>query len=263
MAFAESIVQTMDIIFLIIKWGWWLFILIYLAILKLYVYKNFPIEVIILERRGNSYIKTNDRAGRYVDPYTGIIGYKLKKAKDTIPVVDFECVLYNNRQDLGLLDKLMNKLWANAGTMFLHKYGSKQYKPVKVSDDPNSKIEWVEVTDEKGNPITVSILKPINPTDKLAGLGFEVVDWDNMNFMVQEQRASIERRKKKSEFWKQIVIPAMIIGGAVVVSIVMIKFGYDAMVAVKSTSVPQQQAQVPAADPTDPNIPIIGDMLPK
>ena len=35
-----------------------------------------------------NHIKTNDRVGKYIDKYTGLIGYKFMKTKDTIPVVD-------------------------------------------------------------------------------------------------------------------------------------------------------------------------------
>ena len=257
---ADALIQTIDTIWLVIKYGWWLGILIWIVITKA-IYKNYPIEAVIVEKRGNNHVKTNDRVGKYVDKLTGLVGYKFMKSKDTVPVVDFEWIMHNNRQDLGIFDKLLNKLWGNAGTAFFYKYGSKQYKPIKVGEDNNSKVEWKEVTDDKGNPIYVSIIQPIDPRDKMAGLNFEVVDWDNMNFMVQEQRASIERRKKASEIWKQILLPAIIIGGAVVISIVMIKFGYDFAVNIKGSAAPTPET--PQKDPTNPNIPVIGDMLPK
>lgn len=252
--------QVIDTVWLVIKYGWWLAIILWLIV----VWKrngNYPIEAVIIEKRGNNHVKTNDRVGKYIDKYTGMIGYRFLKTKDTIPVVDFEWILHNSRADMGLTDKLYNKLWGNAGTAFFYKYGSKQYKPIKVGEDENSKIEWKEVTDDKGNPLKISIIQPIDPRDKMAGLDFEVVDWDNMNFMTQEQRASIERRKKSSEFWKQILIPAMLIGGAVVVVVIMMKFGYDFAMNMKA-EVPTQQTQAPA-ETTNPNIPIISDLVPK
>lgn len=257
---ADPLIQTIDTIWLVIKYGWWLGIVLWIIVLKM-IYKNYPIEAVIIEKRGNNNVKTNDRVGKYVDKLTGMVGYKFMKSKDTIPVVDFEWIMYNNRQDLGILDKLLNKLWGNAGTAFFYKYGSRQYKPVRVGQDPNTQIKWEEVKDSKGNTILVSIIRPIDIRDRMAGLNFEVVDWDNMNFMVQEQRASHERRKKASEIWKQIVVPALIIGGAVVVAIVMLKFGYDFAVNMKDTNLPRPET--PKADPTNPNIPVIGDMLPK
>lgn len=256
---ADALIQTIDTIWMIVKYGWWVAILLWIVILKM-IYKNYPIEAVIIEVRGDNHVKTNDRVGKYVDKLTGLIGYKFMKSKDTIPVVDFEWLMHNDKQDLGLFDKINSKLWGNAGTAFFYKYGSRQYKPVKIGEDTKTKVDWEEVKDEKGNPILVSIIKPIDPRDKMAGLNFEVVDWDNMNFMVQEQRASMERRKKASEIWKQIVIPALIIGGAVVVSIVMIKFGYDYAVDMKNTNLQPTQ---PVKDSTNPNIPVISDLLPK
>jgi hypothetical protein len=260
MAGVDTAFAVIDTVWLVIKYGWWLVVLLIIAYIKIRN-KNYPIEAVIIEKRGNNHIKTNDRVGKYVDKYTGLIGYKFMKSKDTIPVVDFDWILHNNRQDIGLADKIYNKLVNCAGTAFFYKYGSKQYKPVKVGEDENSKIEWEEVKDPKGNPITVSIIKPIDPRDKMDGLDFEVVDWDNMNFMTQEQRASIERRKKSSEFWKQIVIPAMIIGGAVVVVVIMMKFGYDFSMNMKNTNM-QPVSETPK-EITNPNIPVIGDLMPK
>jgi hypothetical protein len=257
MAGVETAFGTIDTIWLIVKYFWWVAIVIWAAVVKIRNNK-YPIEAVIIEKRGNNHIKTNDRVGKYVDKYTGMIGYKFMKTKDTIPVVDFDWIMYNNKQDMGITDKVYNKLMSNAGTAFFYKYGSKQYKPVKVNGDPNGTIEWQEITDDKGNPIKVSIIQPIDPRDKLAGLNFEVVDWDNMNFMTQEQRASIERRKKSSEFWKQVLIPAMLIGGAVVVVVIMMKFGYDFAMDMKNSNNVQQ----PTADPTDPNIPLLKDILP-
>ena len=254
-----DIASTIDTVWMVVKYGWWLGILLWIVILKA-IYKKYPIEAVIIEKRGNNHIKTNDRVGKFVDKYTGLIGYKFMKSKDTIPVVDFEWIMHNNKQDLGIFDKINTKLWGNAGVAFFYKYGSRQYKPVKVEGDNNSKIDWEEIKDDKGNPILVSIIKPIDPRDKMAGLNFEVVDWDNMNFMVQEQRASIERRKKASEFWKQIVIPAILIGGAVVVVIVMMKFGYDAMNNMLAKGTPQAPV---TQESTNPNIPVISDILPK
>jgi hypothetical protein len=260
MAAVDVILQIFNTVWLVIKYGWWLALIVMILFIKKRN-NSYPIEAVIIEKRGNNHIKTNDRVGKYIDKLTGLTGYKFMKSKDTIPVVDFDWIMHNARQDLGIFDKLYNKLWGNAGTAMFYKYGSRQYKPVKVSEEVNAKVEWKEVLDENGNPLRISVLKPIDPRDKMSGLNFEVVDWDNMNFMVQEQRASIERRKKASELWKQILLPAMIIGGAVVVAIVMLKFGYDFAVDLKSSGA--TNPITPVTDPTNPNIPIIGDMLPK
>jgi hypothetical protein len=253
----ETILSIFNIVWLAIKYGWWIALLLIIVFVKK---RNnaYPIEAVIFEKRGNNHIKTNDRVGKYVDKLTGLTGYRFMKTKDTVPIVDFEWIMHNARQDLGIIDKLYNKLWGNAGTAVFYKYGSRQYKPVKIGEGENQKVNWEEVKDSQGNPVIVSILKPLDPRDKMCGLNFEVVDWDNMNFMVQEQRASIERRRKNSELWKQILIPALIVGGAVVVAIVMLKFGYDFAVDMKNTQLP-----TPVPDNTNPNIPIIGDMLPR
>ena len=87
--------------------------------------QKYPIEAVIVERRGNNHVKTNDRVGKYVDKLTSLTGYKFMKSKDSIPVVDFDWIMHNARQDLGILDKLYNKLVPNAGTAMFYKYGSK------------------------------------------------------------------------------------------------------------------------------------------
>ena len=43
----------------------------------------------------------------------------------------------------------------------------RQYKPIKVGEEADSKIEWEEVKDEKGNPIRISVIKPVDPRDKM------------------------------------------------------------------------------------------------
>jgi hypothetical protein len=261
MTAVEMITQTLDMVVFILKWFWWLIIVGILFGMKM-AYKKYPVDVVIVEKRGKNLIRSNDRAGKYVDPYTGMIGYKLQKSGDTIPVVDFDWVMHNNFQPTNVFERIVNFLRGNAGAIFLYKYGSRQYKPVKISQDGKTVVKWEEVKDAKGNPILVSIIRPIDPREKMAGLDFEVVDWDNMNFMTQEQRASIERRKKKSEMWKQILIPALMIGAAVIICIVMIKYGYDAMNSLLGKGSPQPTTDVPKENP-NPNIPIIGDMLPK
>lgn len=259
MSASNTIISTLDTVWFIIKWFWWFGLLIGLFIMKK-LYSRFPIEAIIFEKRGKNLIKTNDRCGKYIDPLTGLQGYKLSSTKETIPVLDFDWVIHNNVKHMSIFERLVHYLRGNAGTVFLFKYGSRQYKPIQVEQNGKVEIKWEEVKDAKGNPILVSIYKPIDPRDKMAGLDFEVVDWDNMNFMVQEQRASIERRKKKSEIWKQILIPALLIGAAIVISIVMIKYGYDAMNSMLARGSPVVQ-ETPKT--TGANVPVISNLLPK
>ncbi len=258
MAVTDTIIQFFDILWLIIRYGWWVILLVTFLVIRK-INSKYPIEAVIIEKRGNNYIKTNDRVGKYEDKFTGLVGYKFMKSKETIPVLDFDWIMHNSRKDLGIIDKLYNRIFPVAGTAFFYKYGSRQYKPIKIGEDPYAKTEWEEVKDENGNPVVVSIIKQLDARNGLSGLNFEVVDWDNMNFMVQEQRASIERRKKAGEIWKQILIPALIIGGAAVVSIVMLKFAYDFSLNMKGSGVPNS----PSSNLTNPNIPIIGDLLPK
>lgn len=259
MAVESTIVEIFSVIKFILIWFWWAIVLGWLFLLK-FLYKKFPIECVIIEKRGNNLIKTNDRAGRYVDPYTQLTGYKLMKAKDTIPVIGYDWVLHNNYQATNIFDRLVKFLRPEMGTIFLFRYGSKQYKPLMIKDKTEGMpIKYQEVKDEQGNSIWVNVYQQFDPRDKLGALDFEVVDWDNMNFMVQEQRASIERRKKKSEFWLSIAIPAIIIAGAVIFSIVMIKYGYDYGVSMKSGV----STAAPADKPAEvPNIPIISDAMP-
>ena len=260
MAGTDVILQAMDSIVFFLKWFWWVLILLVLFGMKM-KYKRWALDVVIIEKRGKNLVKTNDRAGKYTDKLTGLIGYRLQKNNDTIPVVDYDFVLHNNAQHTTIFDRIIQYLRGNAGTIFLYKYGTRQYKPIKVQENGKTEVKWEEVKDAKGNPIIISVYKPIDPRDRMAGLDFEVVDWDNMNFMVQEQRASIERRKKQSEIWKQILIPALIIGASIVVSIVMIKYGFDAMNSFLNKGQPAQAAT--PKDNTNPNIPVIGDLMPK
>ncbi len=78
---------TLDIIFNafmtfwdILKWTWWILFIGWMFFLKV-KWKNFPLEAIIIEKRGDNLIKTNDRLGKYTDPFTSVTGYRLLKSK--------------------------------------------------------------------------------------------------------------------------------------------------------------------------------------
>ena len=251
----EYIMQIVEVAKFILIWFWWAILLVIIIILKV-KWKNWPIEAVIIEKRDKNLVKTNDRAGRYKDPYTGITGYKLMKAKDSIPVVNFNAVLHNNAQATTIFDKLVNLLRGNAGTIFLFRYGSKQYKPMRINVNGKVSTRLEEVKDKEGNPIFIPVYEIIDPRQKLGTLDFEVVDWDNMNQMVQEWKTTIDRRQKQKEFWKQIVIPAILIGATVIFAIVMIKFGYDFATNLKGSA--------PVADKTaeKPNIPVVNNLIP-
>jgi hypothetical protein len=243
----------------VIKWTWWLFIVVWLIVLKV-KWKNWPLDAVIIEKRGNNLIRTNDRAGKYSDPYTNITGYRLMKAKDTIPVLNFEWILHYSYKPTNLFERLVHLLRGNVGSVFFFKYGTKQYKPIYIQKNRESKRILQEMKDKDGNPIFINIYEQFDPRRHLGALDFEVVDWDNMNFMVQEQRASILRRQKQGEWVKQFLIPILIIGASIIFCIIMIKYGYDFAINLKSsgTSNNQPDAEKPA---TVPNIPIISDIL--
>jgi len=256
MAIADQIFEYINLTMTIVFWGW-PFFLIFLAFIAKMKWKAYPVDVVIIEKRGENLIKTNDRAGKYDDHYTGITGYKLLKSKDTIPIVNYEWVLHNNQLPTNLLEKLTNLLRPTIGTLFFFRYGSKQYKPIKVNQKGNLTLQLQEMKDKNGNPQFIKIYQQFDPRDKLGALDFEVVDWDNMNFMVQEQRATHLRRQKKGEFLKQIIIPLGAMVVAALVCILMLKFSYDWAVQMKNTQAPE-----PTGPATAPDIPIIGGLVP-
>ena len=255
MTVANTLYQLYSGFYFFMFWFWWLIILGWILLLK-FLHKNWKVEAIIIEKRGDNLIKSNDRATRYTDVYTGVTGYRLQKAKDTIPIVNYDWVLHNVAVPTTLFDRIINFVRGNVGTIFLFRYGSRQYKPIKIKQGDQIKTIYKEIKDKKGNPVYVRIYKPFDPRDVLGVLDFEVIDWDNMNFMVQEQRASIERRKKKGDFWKGIVIPLMILAITALVCIVMIKFSFDYAASIRGSAKP---ANAPAEAP---NIPVISNIVP-
>lgn len=256
MAFIDVLLETFDTIKLVLIYGWPFIILIWLFALKI-KWKKWPVEAIIIEKRGSNLIKTNDRAGRYTDPYTGLTGYRLQKSKDTIPILNYDWVLHNVAVPTTLFERFVNLIRGNIGTIFLFRYGSKQYKPINIKGDKRTKVSYKEMKDNKGKSFFNKIYIPFDPRSKLGVLDFEVIDWDNMNFMVQEQRASIIRRQKKGEFMKQILIPMGIMIITALVCIVMIKFAFDYAVTLKSSPAPTPKEPV-----TKPNVPVVGDLIP-
>jgi len=238
-------------------YGWWLILLIWMFVLK-YKYKPWPVEAVIIEKRGDNLIKTNDRAGRYIDPYTKVTGYKLQKAGDTIPVLNYDWVLHNVYKPTTLSEKIVHFLRGNIGTIFLFRYGSKQYKPIKIDENGQTKTIMKEVLGNDGKPIMINVYQPFDPRDKLGALDFEVVDWDNMNFMVQEQRASIERRTKKTAWMAQFAVPIAALAITAIICIIAIKLTFD----YAGTISPQKNTQTTSNIAEPPNIPVISDVIP-
>jgi len=257
MAIAETIFGFVDVGIFILKWFWWVILLLIIFINKL-VWKTWVMEVIIIEKRGDNLVKTNDRARKYVDS-SGLVKYQLMKSKDTLPVINFNWVVHNNTVHTNFFERYINLLRPTVGTIFLFRYGSKQYKPINIKTKDGLKTEWKEIKDSSGQSLFINIYEQIDPRDKLKSLDFEVVDWDNMNFMVQEQRSSVERRKNNREKWMQIILPLSAIVLSAFVIIFMWYYGYQVFLDLKGTTA--APVTTPKADP-NPNIPIIGNLVP-
>jgi len=224
----NSIVNLWDSMYTFIFYSWPFILIIVLFVLKR-KWKAYPIEAVIIEKRGENLVKTNDRIGRYFDKLTNMTSYRLSQCKDIIPVLNYEWVLHNKAKHTNFLEKLVNLIRPNEGTIFLFRYGSKQYKPINITEKENGvKPKLVPIKDKKGNSIFKYQYAQHDPRWVLGALNFDVIDWDNMNFMVQEQRASMERRKRKGDRMLQYLIPITIIAASVVVSIFILKFSLDA-----------------------------------
>ena len=262
MAFVDDFNSFMNVMGLILMWGWPFMILIWLFVLKT-LYKKWPIEAIIIEKRGSNLVKTNDRCGRSYDDASGVTCYKLQKSKDTIPVYNYDWVLHNVAIPTTIFERFVNLLRGNIGTLFLFRYGSKQYKPIVIKQNGMRKTIFKTIKNSEGEPVLMKIYEQFDPRRHLGALEFEVVDWDNMNFMVQEQRATIERRKKKSDFIKGVLVPLGMALIAGLVCIIMIKFSYDYAIGMAgrgSESNQNNQNDKPAEKPN--GIPLVGDIIP-
>lgn len=232
MAATSYIIQAFDIISVVFLWTWWIFIIVGLFIMKK-KYSNYPIDVVIIEKRGENLIKTNERAGRQVDKETQVSFYRLKKSKETMPVYNFEWMLHNSDKPMSIFEKIVAFLRPTIGTIFLFKYGSKQYKPINVTDK-NSPIQLKEIRNPNGESVFTYQYNQFDPRWVLGVLDFEVVDWDNMNFMVQEQRASMMRRSGSLDWLKTLAVPAMLIAGTVIVALFILKFSAEAGATLKA-----------------------------
>ncbi|MFW6174115.1 MAG: hypothetical protein ACOC5T_10270 [Elusimicrobiota bacterium] len=251
MSVALSALNTVMDVF---KYGWPFMILMFVIIAKVRG-KNWPVEAVIIEKRGKNLIKTKDRAGKYKDKFTGLVGYKMKKSGDKIPVVDYEWVMHNTDPPTGLLDRISKFFMPTIGTIFLYRYGSMQYKPIKPNYNENAKTEWEMIKDSEGKPIAIQKYQQFDPRGYLEAVELEVQDWDNINFMVQEMRSSEERRKKKDHWLKAVLVPLGIIAAAAIVSIVMMKFALDYSQTLKSSGALNTQPE----NTEIPDIPIVGD----
>lgn len=241
----------------LLKFGWPFIILIGIVVAKL-KWKAWVIDVVILEKRGKNIVKTNDRAARYTDKFTKLTGYRLLKLKDTIPVVEYNWILHNNNKHTNILERLVNVLRPTQGTLFLFKYGSKQYKPIINDIDLEAEKKLVATEDAEGNKVYVYQYQQFDPRGYLNAVKMEVFDWDNMNFAFQEMRASFERRQKEGQWMKTILMPIAIIACATMVSIVMMKMSLD-FSSIAGSKGPVGDVSLPNQPAETPNIPFIGD----
>jgi hypothetical protein len=253
-------------------WYWVLFFLTYIAwwalpLILIFVYRKmldkYPIDIVIYEKRGENIIKTDDVAGRFTNPVTC---YKLKKSKDTIPVPQYDWVLQCMHKPTNLFEKIPNLISGKIGSLTLFKYGSKQYKPVKVRvNDGTVRIKFKEVKDVNGQPIWINVYELINPKRAMSKLDFEVIDWDDMNHMTQELRAIALRRSPVMKFFEKYGVAIIII-----LSIMALIFSgyfykeimtdagnkYVALVNAKGTVNPVVTEPIKSA-----NVPIIGNLM--
>ncbi len=251
-----SLISILNTTCTVVKFGWPFVILGWLVACKIR-WKNWPLEAVIIEKRGDNLIKTSDRLGKYVDNFSGMTGYKLMKSGDTIPIIDFDWILHNASKPTNFLEKLVKILRPDMGTVFLFRYGSKQYKPLNPSHIPEAEgeMEYETIKGDDGKDIVVQRYQQYDPRGTLKVLNFEVVDWDNMNFMVQEMRTSFERRQKRSAWIKEIAIPLAMLSATALVCIIMIKFGFDYAKTIPSTIQPSTTA-------TAPDLPLVGNVIP-
>lgn len=249
MAAVDYIVQAFDIIGVVFMWTWWIFLIGGMWMMKK-KYSAFPVDVVIIEKRGENLIKTNERAGRKVDKDTQMSYYQLAKSKDTMPVYNFDWMLHNADKPMSIFEKIITFLRPTIGTVFLFKYGSKQYKPININQKPGTenKLKLKEVKNVDGTSLYKYDYAQFDPRWALSILDFEVVDWDNMNFMVQEQRASIMRRAGGLDWLKTLAVPAMLIAGTVIVALFILKFSAEAGATLKTGG--GQPASEPASGKT-------------
>jgi len=206
----------------------WPFILLITLFILRKRWKRYPLEAVILEKRGENLLKTNDRVGKFEDKNADMTYYRFWKTKETMPVYNFDWVLHSRPVNTNFLEKLINLIRPTIGTIFLFKYGSRQYKPISVSQNPDKKVKLKEVKGENGETLYTYQYAQFDPRWVVGALDFDVIDWDNMNFMVQEQRASVMRRSRKGEKLLAFVIPITILIVTLLISIFILKFSADA-----------------------------------
>ena len=215
--------------------SWWIIPIAFLFFLRR-KWGAWNIEAVILEKRGDNLIKTNDRLKKFYDKDSGLTKYKFLKCKDTIPVYNYDWILHVVEQPCTLVEKAVKFLRPTAGIAFLFRYGSKQYKPIKVTQDKSKKMQFKEIKDKNGEAIWKWDYAIFDPRWVVGVLDFEIIDWDNMNFVIQEQRSSDLRRRSNRDWLKTVLVPLAIILGAVLASLFILKFSADAGTGLRSSA---------------------------
>ncbi len=200
------------------------------------MWSRYPIEALILEKRGESYIITNDRCGKRFDQNTGHTTYQLQKRRDVIDVLPFKTIMAKKHVNTNFLETLISKLRPTEGVVTLLNYGSKQYKPVNITqndtglrvEDEQGNIFAVEaVRDNNGNVVYQEKMKPFDLREQLPEVNFEIIDWDDVNTTLNEMENSYKRRIAARETWAKFLMPLALIGVVAIVCIVMLYLTYS------------------------------------
>ena len=252
-------VQTFFIYF-----SWWVIPIGFLIVAKV-KWSRFPIEAIILEMRGDNIIKTNDRIGKNFSKGTGHTTYLIQKMGDVIDVLPFECILHSNYKATNFLEYIINKIRPTIGSVHLLKYGSKQYKPVKIVRDKETHVTGFQtIKDINGQDIVVNRVLPFDIRNHLGVIDFQVIDWDDVNTCLNEIENSRLRRIAKWDTWAKFLLPLAIIAMAVILSIIVIYLTYDAQLQFcNAPQIIQLNSTVPGqmtAQTQTMNIPVISQM---
>lgn len=244
--------------------SWWLVPLIIIFIYKKMLSK-YPIGATIYEKRGNDVIVTNDCIGRFNTP---INEYKMKISKDSMPIPEYEWVLQYMYKPTNLFEKFTNLLSGKIGHITLFKYGSKQYKPIRVKmHDGSFKQVYRPIKNKNGEDVYIKVYEPIDPRKSMSKLDFEVVDWDDANHLTQELRAIAARRSPILGFLERygsyiglaLAAMALVVGGYYYKEMIIDAGNKAASLTCKP---PETSGNTNNQNAAKPDIPIIGNLMP-
>lgn len=241
-----SLMSYVTVFFL--YFSWWVIPIGVLIFAKV-KWSKFPISAIILEMRGDNIILTNDRIGKREDKGSGHTTYRIQKIGDVIDVLPFESILHTVFKPTNFLEYVINKLRPTVGTVHLLKYGSKQYKPVKIIRNKETHVTGFEtIKDKNGQDILVERVLPFDVRKQLGVIDFQIIDWDDVNTTLNEIENSRIRRIAKWDTWAKFLLPLAIIAMTVMLAIVVIYLTYDAQL--QFCSAPPQPTPETASLPT-------------